>query len=65
MFIEIQKIYTIIQWQYTYYYIIYNKKLDSNNEVSIHIYCHALKMANDKEESVQLIYLSKDIMSRQ
>ena len=61
MFIKIQEIYTIIQWLYTYY-IIYNKKLDSNNKVSIHNYCHAPKMANDKEKAVQLMYLSKDIL---
>ena len=33
MFIEIQEIYTIIQWLYTYY-IIDNEKLDGNNKVS-------------------------------
>ena len=51
MFIEIH---TIIQRLYTYY-IIYNEKLDSNNKVSVHICCHAPKMANNKEEAVQLI----------
>ena len=46
-------------------YIIDTEKLHNNNKVSIHIYFHAPKMANDKEEEVRLIYLSKDIMSRQ
>ena len=55
MFIKIQEIYTIIQWLYTYY-IIYNEKLDSNNKVSIHNYCHAPKIANHKEKAVQLMY---------
>ena len=67
MFIEIQEIYTILQWLYTYY-IIDNEKLellDSNNKVSIRNCCHAPTTANDKEEGVQLMYLSKDIMSRQ
>ena len=41
------------------------KKLDNNNKVYIHNYCHAPKIANNKEESVQVIYLSKDIVSRQ
>ena len=63
MFIEIQEIYTVIQWLFRYY-IIDIEKLYSNNKVSIHNYCYALKMANDKEEVVQLIYLSKHIMTR-
>ena len=62
MFIEIQEIYTIIQCLYTYY-IIDNKKFDSNNKVSIDNCCHAPKIANDKKEAVQLMYLSKNIMS--
>ena len=57
MFIEIQEIYTVIQWLFRYY-IIDIEKLYSNNKVSIHNYCYAPKMANDKEEVVQLIYLS-------
>ena len=46
-------------------YIIDNEKLDSNNKVSVHNCCHAPRMANDKKEAVQLMYLTKDIMSRQ
>ena len=42
--------------KYTYY-IIDNEKLVSNNKVSIHNYCHAPRMASDKEEAVQLMYL--------
>ena len=64
MFIKIQEIYTIIQWLYTYC-MKDNNKLGSNNKVSIQNYCHAPKMANDKTETVQFIYLLKDIMSRQ
>ena len=37
----------------------------NNNKVSVYNYRHASKMANDKEEAFQLIYLSKDIISRQ
>ena len=62
MFIEIQKIYTMAIY---ILHNIYNKKLDSNNKASIHNYCHAPKMAKAKEEVVQLIYFSKDIMRRQ
>ena len=61
--LKYKKIHTIIQWLYTYY-IIYNEKLDISNKVSIPKYCQAPKMANDKKEEVQLIYLSKDIMRR-
>ena len=50
--------------KYTHY-IIDNDKLVSNNKVSIHNCCHAPRMVNDKEEAVQLVYLSKVIMSRQ
>ena len=64
MFIEIQEIYSTIQLLYTYS-IIDNEKLDSNNRVYMHNCCHAPRMANDKEEAVQLMYLSKDIMRRQ
>ena len=46
-------------------YIIDTEKLDNNNKVFIHNYCHAPKMANDKGEEVRLIYLSKNIMSEQ
>ena len=46
-------------------YIIDNENLDSNNKVSIHNCCHAPKTTNDKEEAVQLMYLSKDIMNKQ
>ena len=46
------------------YYIIDNDKLDSSNKISIHNCCHAPKMASDKEEAVQLMYLSKNIMNR-
>ena len=54
-----------LRWLNTYY-IINNEKLESNNKVSTHNCCHAHKMANDKEEAVQLnMYLSKDIRSRQ
>ena len=56
-------LYNTIQWLCAYY-IIDNGKLDSSNKVSIHKYCHAPKMVNDTEEAVQLIYLSKGIMSR-
>ena len=56
MFIEIHEIYTIIQWLYTYY-IIDNKKLNSNKKVAIHDCCHTPRMANDKEEEVQLTCL--------
>ena len=43
------------------------KQLDNNNKVhkKVHNYCNAPKMANYIEEAVQLIYLLKDIMSRQ
>ena len=43
------------------------KQLHNNNKVhkKVHNYCNAPKMANCKEEVVQFIYLSKDIMSRQ
>ena len=44
---------------------MYNETLDINNKVSIYKYCQAPKMANDKKEAFQHIYLSKDIMSRQ
>ena len=56
MFLAIQEIYTIIQWICTYY-ITDNEKLDSNNKVSVHNCSHAPKMANDKEEAVQLMHL--------
>ena len=36
MYIEIQKLYTILQWLYAYY-IIEIKSLDSNNDISIYI----------------------------
>ena len=58
MYIEIQEICTILQRLYTYY-IIDNEKLNSINDVTIHNYCHAPKIANDKEEAVQLIYLRR------
>ena len=51
---KIQVIYTILQRLYTNF-IIYNEKLDSNGMISIHNYCHAPKMASNKEEAVQLI----------
>ena len=59
MFIEIHEIYTMA------INILHNEKLDSKNKVFIHNCCHAPKMANDKEEALQLMYLSKDIMNRQ
>ena len=65
-FSEIQKIHTIIQWICTCtYYIIYNETLDINNKVSIYKYCQSPKMAHNKKEGVQHIFLLKDIMSRQ
>ena len=65
IFIEIQKIYTIIQHGY-----IHNTSYTIKNNIvairiSIHNYCHAPKMSNDKEEAVQLICLLEDIMNRQ
>ena len=80
MFIEIQEIYTMssnahfllnffwildLKYILLIYIIIDNDKLDSRNKVSINNSCHAPKIANDKEETVQRMYLSKDIMSRQ
>ena len=40
------------------------KKLHNNNNIYIHNYCRAHNITKDKEEEVQLIYLSKDIMKR-
>ena len=66
IFIEIQE---YIQLYNTIQYIIHNiqKKTNiySGNKVSIHDYCHAPKISNDKEEAVQLICLLKDIMIKQ
>ena len=60
MFVKIQEINnTIMQWLYTTDYIIYMKKLHNNNNVYIHNYCHPPNITNDKEEAVQLIYLSR------
>ena len=54
MFIEVQEIYTIIQWLYTYS-MIDNEKLHSNNKVSIYIIiAMRAKMANDKAEAFSL-----------
>ena len=39
--------------------------LNTNNKECIHNYCHASTRNNDKEEAVQLIYLSKDVVSSQ
>ena len=41
------------------------KKLDNDNKVYILNYYYAPRIANDKEKAFELIYLSKDIMSRQ
>ena len=60
MFIEIQQMYTILQWLYKYM-----KKRDNNNSLYIHNGAIHPIITKDKEGAVQLRYLSIGIKSRQ
>ena len=52
---------------YASYIILYKENFYNNTKVYIHVHnnCHVPTTTRDKEERVRLIYVFKDIMSRQ